>query len=219
MTRRSLNGAFESRARRDPGVCPLGFDPWGSLGLSIQSSRHTPRTSIHRAGRLPSVTRRRRLAPAKVRTRSGTDRLLAAAEEIREHRGHPPWCLRGWARSSRPCRPFNECRSVMAHPRVPTQGNPHARCGSSPQGIDHPARASPRRDALHPDSDRVSYSRGELDGKIKVSLGSRAAEEVVFGEITTGAESDRHVGSERRTAAAASRRERNLGPDPTTDRR
>jgi cell division protease FtsH len=41
-----------------------------------------------------------------------------------------------------------------------------------------------------PDADRVSYSREELDAKIKVSLGGRAAEEVVYGKITTGAESD-----------------------------
>jgi cell division protease FtsH len=43
-----------------------------------------------------------------------------------------------------------------------------------------------------PDSDRVSYSREELEAKIKVSLGGRAAEEVVYGRITTGAESDLH---------------------------
>jgi cell division protease FtsH len=41
-----------------------------------------------------------------------------------------------------------------------------------------------------PDSDRVSYSREELEAKIRVSLGGRAAEEVVYGKITTGAESD-----------------------------
>jgi len=41
-----------------------------------------------------------------------------------------------------------------------------------------------------PDADRVSYSREELEAKIKVSLGGRAAEEVVYGTITTGAESD-----------------------------
>jgi len=41
-----------------------------------------------------------------------------------------------------------------------------------------------------PDADRVSYSREELDAKIKVSLGGRAAEEVVYAKITTGAESD-----------------------------
>jgi cell division protease FtsH len=41
-----------------------------------------------------------------------------------------------------------------------------------------------------PDTDRVSYSREELEAKIKVSLGGRVAEEVVYGKITTGAESD-----------------------------
>src|SRR5947208_3274237 len=41
-----------------------------------------------------------------------------------------------------------------------------------------------------PDADRVSYSREELEAKIRVSLGGRVAEEVVYGKITTGAESD-----------------------------
>jgi cell division protease FtsH len=41
-----------------------------------------------------------------------------------------------------------------------------------------------------PDSDRVSYSRDELEAKIRVSLGGRVAEEVVYGKISTGAESD-----------------------------
>ena len=41
-----------------------------------------------------------------------------------------------------------------------------------------------------PDADRVSYSREDLQAKIKVALGGRAAEEVVYGKITTGAESD-----------------------------
>ncbi len=41
-----------------------------------------------------------------------------------------------------------------------------------------------------PDSDRVSYSREELEAQIKVALGGRVAEEIVYGKITTGAESD-----------------------------
>ena len=41
-----------------------------------------------------------------------------------------------------------------------------------------------------PDGDRVSYSREDLEAKIRVSLGGRAAEEVVYAQITTGAESD-----------------------------
>jgi cell division protease FtsH len=41
-----------------------------------------------------------------------------------------------------------------------------------------------------PDADRVSYSREELEAKIQVALGGRVAEEIVYGKITTGAESD-----------------------------
>jgi cell division protease FtsH len=41
-----------------------------------------------------------------------------------------------------------------------------------------------------PETDRTGYSRDELIAKIKVSLGGRAAEKVIYGEITTGAESD-----------------------------
>jgi cell division protease FtsH len=41
-----------------------------------------------------------------------------------------------------------------------------------------------------PDSDRFNYVERELLAKIKVSLGGRAAELMVFGELSTGAESD-----------------------------
>jgi cell division protease FtsH len=41
-----------------------------------------------------------------------------------------------------------------------------------------------------PEDDRFNYSETELRAKIKVSLGGRVAEEVVFGDVTTGAESD-----------------------------
>jgi cell division protease FtsH len=41
-----------------------------------------------------------------------------------------------------------------------------------------------------PDADRVSYTREDLVAKIRVALGGRVAEEVVYGTITSGAESD-----------------------------
>jgi cell division protease FtsH len=41
-----------------------------------------------------------------------------------------------------------------------------------------------------PDVDRVSYTREELEARIKVALGGRVAEEIVYDTITTGAESD-----------------------------
>ena len=41
-----------------------------------------------------------------------------------------------------------------------------------------------------PDDDRFNLSEQELRAKIRVSLGGRVAEEVVYGDVTTGAESD-----------------------------
>jgi cell division protease FtsH len=41
-----------------------------------------------------------------------------------------------------------------------------------------------------PDVDRFNYSRAELEARVRTALGGRAAEEVVFGDQTTGAEGD-----------------------------
>src|SRR6478609_10034639 len=41
-----------------------------------------------------------------------------------------------------------------------------------------------------PESDRFNYREPEIYAKIKVALGGRAAEEVVYRETSTGAESD-----------------------------
>ena len=41
-----------------------------------------------------------------------------------------------------------------------------------------------------PDADRFNYDERYLLGKIKVAAGGRVAEEQVFGDVTTGAESD-----------------------------
>jgi cell division protease FtsH len=41
-----------------------------------------------------------------------------------------------------------------------------------------------------PDADRFNYERDELEAKIMVALGGRGAEELVFGQPSTGAESD-----------------------------
>jgi cell division protease FtsH len=41
-----------------------------------------------------------------------------------------------------------------------------------------------------PDADRFNYSRAELEARVKMALGGRAAEELVFGDQTTGAEGD-----------------------------
>src|ERR1017187_8867935 len=73
----------------------------------------------------------------------------------------------------------------------------HALVGMLTPGADPVRKVSiiPRGAALGvtlstPDDDQVSYTREDLIGKIKVALGGRVAEEIVFGTITTGAESD-----------------------------
>jgi cell division protease FtsH len=73
----------------------------------------------------------------------------------------------------------------------------HAIVGMLTPGADPVRKVSiiPRGQALGvtlstPDDDRVNYSEQELRAKIRVSLGGRVAEELVFGDATTGAESD-----------------------------
>jgi cell division protease FtsH len=73
----------------------------------------------------------------------------------------------------------------------------HAIVGMLTPGADPVRKISiiPRGQALGvtfsaPDADRFNYERSELEAKIKVAIGGRAAEEIVFGDITTGAESD-----------------------------
>ncbi len=73
----------------------------------------------------------------------------------------------------------------------------HALVGMLTPGADPVRKISiiPRGQALGvtlatPEADRFNYARDDLIGKIKVALGGRAAEKVVFGDITTGAESD-----------------------------
>jgi len=73
----------------------------------------------------------------------------------------------------------------------------HALVGMLTPGADPVRKVSiiPRGMALGvtlstPDADRVSYSLEDLQAKVRVALGGRVAEEVVYGTITTGAESD-----------------------------
>jgi cell division protease FtsH len=73
----------------------------------------------------------------------------------------------------------------------------HAIVGMMTEGADPVRKVSiiPRGMALGvtfaaPESDRFNYREPEVEARIKVALGGRAAEEVVYGETSTGAESD-----------------------------
>ncbi len=73
----------------------------------------------------------------------------------------------------------------------------HALVGMLTEGADPVRKISiiPRGQALGvtlsaPEADRFNYDQAYLRGKILVALGGRVAEEVIYGTITTGAESD-----------------------------
>ncbi len=73
----------------------------------------------------------------------------------------------------------------------------HALVGMLTTGADPVRKISivPRGQALgvtlsSPDVDRFNYTRAELEAVVRVALGGRAAEELVFGDQTTGAEAD-----------------------------
>jgi cell division protease FtsH len=73
----------------------------------------------------------------------------------------------------------------------------HALVGMLTPGADPVRKISiiPRGQALGvtlatPETDRFNYARDELLAKIKVALGGRVAERLVFGDLSTGAESD-----------------------------
>jgi cell division protease FtsH len=73
----------------------------------------------------------------------------------------------------------------------------HAIVGMLTEGADPVRKVSiiPRGQALGvtfaaPDADRFNFDQNHLMAQIKVALGGRTAEELVFGDLTTGAESD-----------------------------
>ncbi|MDQ6816943.1 MAG: ATP-dependent zinc metalloprotease FtsH [Actinomycetota bacterium] len=81
--------------------------------------------------------------------------------------------------------------------RTATHEAGHAIVGMLTPGADPVRKVSiiPRGQALGvtfsaPDADRFNFDKEYLIGQIKVALGGRTAEETVFNDITTGAESD-----------------------------
>jgi cell division protease FtsH len=92
-------------------------------------------------------------------------------------------------------------RQVMMSPdekrRTAYHEGGHAIVGMLTEGADPVRKVSiiPRGLALGvtfsaPESDRLNYREPEVYAKIKVALGGRSAEEVVYGETSSGAESD-----------------------------
>ncbi|HTP21816.1 MAG TPA: ATP-dependent zinc metalloprotease FtsH [Solirubrobacteraceae bacterium] len=94
----------------------------------------------------------------------------------------------------------SERRILMSHEerrRTAYHEAGHALVGMLTPGADPVRKVSiiPRGIALGitfsaPEADRFSYDRSYLLGKIKVALGGRVAEELVYDEVTTGAQND-----------------------------
>ena len=85
-------------------------------------------------------------------------------------------------------------RGARAHrlPRVRPRPARHAATRRRPraQDLDHPPRDGAGRDLPEPGDDRYGYTVDYLLGRLVGALGGRAAEQLIYGEITTGAESD-----------------------------
>ena len=91
----------------------------------------------------------------------------------------------------------NVVQSEEDRRRIAYHEGGHAIVGMLTEGADPVRKVSiiPRGQALGvtmsaPDADVFNYEESYLRGKIKVALGGRVAEEITFGTITTGAESD-----------------------------
>ena len=75
---------------------------------------------------------------------------------------------------------------------MPLNASPHSTPGADPV---RKISLIPRGQALGvtfqaPQTDRYDYSAAYLRGRITGALGGRAAEEIVYGDVTTGAEND-----------------------------
>ena len=122
--------------------------------------------------------------------------LTAARRNHEQGRSSPTSPTRSRRSSSAPR--AARCCSEEDRRRVAYHEGGHAIVGMltpgrrpGPQGLDHPARDGARRDALGARrSTRPTTRRPTCSTKIKVALGGRVAEEIVYGTITTGAESD-----------------------------
>jgi cell division protease FtsH len=102
----------------------------------------------------------------------------------------------GLERKSRIMRP-EEKRRVAYH----EAGHALIACAVSGSDPVHKVSIIPRGMAggyvlQRPDEDRTLMTRGELEARIKVALGGTLAEELILGDISTGATSDLHTAND-----------------------
>ena len=157
-----------------------------------------------------------RRRPGQPRQRGGAAGRAARTRQGRRWPTSP-------TRSRRSCsaRRAGSCSARRTASAPPTTSPATRSSGCSPPRPTRCARSRSSRAGMAlgvtlstPDADRVSYSREELEAKIKVALGGRVAEEVVYGKITTGAESDlQQLTADRPADGRALGDEREARPD------
>ena len=158
------------------------------LRVHTRSSR-SRRTSTRRARGDDRRHGRRR--PRESRQRGGAARGPARArarahERLqRRARAHRPRC--GAEADADRLRPAQN-RLPRGRPRA--RRHAHARRRPRPEDLDHPADDEPRRDGLGAGERSLQLRQAEPARPLEVATAGRAAEEVVFGDETTGAEND-----------------------------
>ncbi|HEX9855789.1 MAG TPA: ATP-dependent zinc metalloprotease FtsH [Acidimicrobiia bacterium] len=126
--------------------------------------------------------------------------LVNEAALLAARRGHPQVQMNDFTDALEKIVLGAERKIMMTHEdrrRTAYHESGHAILGMLLPGADPVRKVSiiPRGRALgvtfqSPDADRYAYSKPYLEGRIVGALGGRAAEDLVFGEITTGAEND-----------------------------
>ena len=189
-TRRSCApGRFDRQVLVDrPDVRGPRGHPAGARAQRDAGARRRPRT----CRRAHAGLRRRR--PRQHHQRGGA----ARGAQGQGRGGAWPTSTRPSSASSAGLEKKSRCSPRRSATSSRTTRSGHALVASSlparrprAQGLDHPAR----RGALGvtyqlPLEDRYLMTRSELEDRIAVLLGGRAAEELVYGEISTGAHND-----------------------------
>jgi cell division protease FtsH len=187
-----LDSALLRPGRFDRHVHVSPPDLTGRKAILEVHSRHVPMAGDVELGDVAATT------PGMV----GADlrNLVNEAALMAARRGHESVQMNDFTDAMEKILLGTERKILMSHEereRTAYHEAGHALLGMLAPGADPVRKVSiiPRGRALgvtfqSPDADRYSYSAAYLRGKITGALGGRAAEQLVFGEVTTGAESD-----------------------------